>query len=729
MTKPSAEYSSLKKNILSIMNNIKLKYKLLGMSVFISTNCIIVLASISFYQSKDGLLNVSKDQLISMREITKQRIQGYFKSVEGLTLRLAKDRLLEDLFIDYKDAFSAGGYDSMRDSLIEKTSYHKLHEEYGERTRTLASTYQLDNIYLVSNDGMVVFSSHPDPKGSILGRSLENGALKESQLTNCFNQASKSKTDMVFFSDYELISSSNKVMGFLCTRKLAEFDHTSKGINKGDVIGIIATSIDMKLITAITSQRDGMGVTGHSYLVGQDKIIRSNLFLNTKKYNLVNVFKQNIHVEASSINSALHGKIGTSIVENLEGEKVLSAFSPITIFNKKWAIISEKNIDEINQPLNKMLQIIILASIIVLFLALLLTAISGLTITMPMKTVIKIFCKMKDDIVSGKLSVRGEKDAVYRELVPVIEGTNDIIDNLLKPIEEALTILQSMAKGDFTTQMLGNYQGDNALLKNALNDSIFSVRSVLNEVNDVAKQIKNCSNQVADANNKFSSAATEQASSLEQISSSVREIESQTKQNSENAVQTQNLSNESKSSANTGNDHMKKLSEAMSDIIDSSQNISKIIKVIDEIAFQTNLLSLNAAVEAARAGKYGKGFAVVAEEVRSLARGSAKAAKETSDLIQDTISKVSRGNEITNKAVASLEEITAGANKVTELVNEITAASKEQATGIKQIGNALEQVNLVTQKSAATAEETNSVASELSNMAEKLYSTMTKFKL
>jgi methyl-accepting chemotaxis protein len=227
----------------------------------------------------------------------------------------------------------------------------------------------------------------------------------------------------------------------------------------------------------------------------------------------------------------------------------------------------------------------------------------------------------------------------------------------------------------------------------------------------------------------LSQGSTEQASSIEEITASMTQVSAQTKQNAANANQANQLALAAKENAVEGNGQMQGMVKAMAEINDSSSNISKIIKVIDEIAFQTNILALNAAVEAARAGQHGKGFAVVAEEVRNLAARSANAAKETTEMIENSIRKVEAGTEIANNTASALNKIVDGVAKAAELVGDIASASNEQATGIAQINQAISQVAQVVQTNSATAEESAAASEELSSQAELLKNAVNRFRL
>jgi methyl-accepting chemotaxis protein len=323
---------------------------------------------------------------------------------------------------------------------------------------------------------------------------------------------------------------------------------------------------------------------------------------------------------------------------------------------------------------------------------------------------------------SGDLSAR-LNDSSQDELGDLCRAFDNMTDRLQKKSQEA----EAVANGDLaiSIQVIGN--GDT--LGKSFQKMTANLRNLVTQALDVARAVSSGSAQVSNASQALSQGATEQASSLEEISASVSEMAKQVSDNATAASKANETAIEQRNAADQGKTQIAGTMNAMQDINTSSQQISKIIKTIDDIAFQTNLLALNAAVEAARAGKHGKGFAVVADEVRNLAGRSAKAARETSDLIEGSATKVERGLQETSRTEQSFQQILERANSVAALIDNIAKASTSQASSITQISQGLHQVDNVVQQTTASAEQTASASQELARKAGDLERMLATFRI
>ncbi|NTV14027.1 MAG: hypothetical protein HGA96_08910 [Desulfobulbaceae bacterium] len=307
------------------------------------------------------------------------------------------------------------------------------------------------------------------------------------------------------------------------------------------------------------------------------------------------------------------------------------------------------------------------------------------------------------------------------------EELASIINGMTNSQKERVQLAEAIADGDLTHPVA--IASDKDGLGKALQHMQQSLLNVISQTKLAGNEIASGALQIADSSQSMAQGASEQASSLEEISSAMTEMSSQTKMTADNAHKAQELSHSASSAAIDGNRQMQNMVGAMEEIRVASQSVANVIKVIEEIAFQTNMLALNAAVEAAHAGQHGKGFAVVAEEVRNLAARSAKAAKETADLIAGSVAKTENGAKIADQTAASLAEITNRIAQASELVKGIAEAALEQSQGIDQVSQGLHQIDQVTQQNSANAEQGAAASEELSGQAAQLNQLMQNFKV
>jgi len=325
-----------------------------------------------------------------------------------------------------------------------------------------------------------------------------------------------------------------------------------------------------------------------------------------------------------------------------------------------------------------------------------------------------------DQVALGDLSTEfGDRAAMT--------GIQRSLAGLVSSLKTKSTALRSIAEGDLTAEVELASERDEVGI--SLREMLASLGELLGQVSGSVEQVASGSTQVSSTAQSLSQGAAEQAASIEEISAALVEINGQTMQNSQNALQMNDLAKTALERAEGGNASMRELVAAMVDINRSSEDVKKVVKAIDDIAFQINLLALNANVEAARAGKYGKGFAVVADEVRSLAVRSADAVKETTRMVEDSIAKVEKGNELVRLTAARLDEIADGSAKVAALADEVANASAEQSHGLEQISTGISQIDQVTQGTTSSSEESAAAAEELATQANQLKRMIERFKL
>ena len=333
------------------------------------------------------------------------------------------------------------------------------------------------------------------------------------------------------------------------------------------------------------------------------------------------------------------------------------------------------------------------------------------------------------ELSQGNLSTEFPWEPDSSEIGMLIASIHETKRELKKYIQDIDSTLSQMAKGNMNLVVSDSYRGEFLPIQRALRQILDALNEALRHIHQTAQDVSNESERVSSGAQTLSEGAVRQASTVEELSAGIQDISGEVKHTSADANKARKFSMDAEVQLKVCCQKMDSLSTAISDISESSRQINGIIKTIEDIAFQTNILALNASVEAARAGAAGKGFAVVADEVQRLASKSAESAKNITELIESSVQLVQYGTSLSNETTTALSMVVASAQQSSALVDKIAESAQQQSESLRQLTEGMESISGVVQTNAATAQESASSAEELHQQAEKLKMSIQRFQL